>query len=104
MKNRRSVLLTAFTLLIVISGCATAPPTPQLHVIAAYEGSYPPGVRHSHGYHPDGAIDVEVHTKGHPVVLALSSHEPVVWNIKPDNGVIIKEIILSGYHPSKVVG
>jgi hypothetical protein len=86
---------------ITISGCAT---TPALHGIGVYEGSYPSGVRHSFGYHPDGSIDVIVRTKGRPVILALCSYEPIVWNIKPDDGVIIQEIILSGYHASKVVG
>jgi hypothetical protein len=48
-------------------------------------------VRHSSGYHPDESIDVIVRTKGRSVILALSSYEP-------------KEIILSSYHASKVVG
>jgi len=99
--NKRSVLVITSFWLAAISGCATAP---TLHGIGVYEGSYPTGVHHSFGYHPDGSIEVEVHTKGRPVILALSSYEPVVWNIKPDKGVIINEIILSGYHASTVVG
>lgn len=100
-KNRCFILIAASFWVVLISGCATAP---MLHGIGVYEGSYPFGVRHSAGYHPDGSVDVAVHTQSCPVILALSSYEPVVWNIKPDDGVIIKEIILSGYHPSKVTG
>ncbi|MFH1871963.1 MAG: hypothetical protein ABIK82_09280 [Pseudomonadota bacterium] len=100
--NRRFRFIAVLFWLAAIAGCATAPTT--LHGIGVYEGSYPSGVLHSYGYHPDGSIDVSVHTKGRPVILALSSYEPVVWNIKLDDGVVIKEIILSGHHPSKVVG
>jgi hypothetical protein len=94
---RRALALVVFG--ILISGCA-----PTLHVIGVYEGSYPTGVRHSFGYHPDGNIDVHVRAIGRPVILALSSYEPVIWSIKQDEEVVIKEIILSGYHPSKVAG
>ena len=98
MKLIRRVAVVSLCCLLV-SSCA-----PVLHGIGVYEGSYPTGNRHSFGYQPDGNIDVYVHTKGRPVILALSSYEPVVWNIKQDEGVVIREIILSGYHASKVVG
>jgi len=100
-ENRRPMLVAALFCCAIIAGCATAP---TLQGIGVYEGSYPSGVRHRAGYHPDGSIDVAVHTQGRPVILSLSSYEPVVWNIKADDGVIIKEIILSGYHSSKVTG
>ncbi len=99
--KRRLIAIAALLWFVAISGCATAP---VLHGIGVYEGNYPAGVRHSSGYHPDGSIDVIVRTKGRPVILALSSYEPIVWNIKTDDGVVIKEIILSGYHASHVVG
>ncbi len=102
MKEGRSLLLFAASFwFLLILGCATAP---VLHGIGVYEGSYPAGAGHSHDSHPDGNVDIEVHTLGHPVILALSSYEPVLWNIKPDEGVIMMEIILSCYHPCRVVG
>jgi len=85
---------------IFVSGCST----PVLHGIGVYEGSYPNGNRHSFGYHPNGRLDIKIHTKNQPVILVLSSYEPVVWNVIPDNEVEIEEIILSSYHPSKVSG
>lgn len=75
-----------------------------VHVIGVYEGSYPPGVRHSFGRHPDGAIALRVDTVFVPVVLVLTSYEPVVWTLELAPGVDIAEIILSGYHPSSVEG
>ncbi len=94
----RQVLL--FFGFLIISGCAG----PALHGIGIYEGSYPSGVRHSFGFHPDGHVEVKIHDTDQPLVIVLSSYEPVVWKLVPDIGVEIKEIIISGYHPSKVVG
>ena len=74
----------------------------ELHVIGVYEGS-----RHFGGPVEDpsaSTIDVQVHVTEHPVVLALSNYEPVLWNIIPDDGVEIKEIILSSYNGAKFSG
>lgn len=84
----------------IISGCAG----PALHGIGVYEGGYPSGDKHSFSYHPDGHVEVDIHDTDQPLVIVLSSYEPVVWKLAPDLGVEIKEIIVSSYHPSKVVG
>ena len=76
------------------------------HVIGVYEGDYPNGKRHAFRFHPDGHIDVEV--KNNPEVkayiLVLTSYEPVQWRIHNVDHAKIKKIILSAYHPSKVLG
>ena len=79
-----------FAVVLIISGCSTSP---VLHGIGVYEGSY-----------PAGRIDIHVRTQGHPVILGLCSYEAVTWNITADDGVVIREIILSGYNKSKVRG
>lgn len=93
-------LLSTFSCFLIL-GCSTSP---ALHGIGVYEGSYSEGQKHSFGHHPDGHVEVNLHSKNRPVVLVLSSYEPVVWTVVPDKGVKIKEIILSSYHPSKVIG
>lgn len=100
MRNHAKTLLMLGTLLL-LSACGTKP---ALHIIGVYEGSYPPGVTHSFGQHPDGSIDVHVRDQQHPVVLGLCSYEPINWHIRASDGVTIQEIILSGNHQSKVVG
>ena len=91
---------------LIISGCSNAAMhgNVAMHGIGIYEGSYPNGVSHSYGHHPDGHVSVTVHAKDHPIILVLSSYEPVVWTIQNENTTEINEIILSSYHPSKVVG
>jgi hypothetical protein len=96
----QKIIFLSLALCIFITGCSS----PALHGIGVYEGNYPPGIRHSFGYHPDGRVNIKVSTKNRPVILVLSSYEPIAWNVVPENGVKIKEIILSGYHPSKVTG
>lgn len=93
-------IILLFSIFIFISGCSG----PALHGIGVYEGSYPSGSRHSFDHHPDSYIEVTIHAKSQPLIIVLSSYEPVVWKLLPDNGVKIKEIILSSYNPSKVVG
>ncbi len=93
---RKILLLFCF----FISGCSA----PALHIIGVYEGSYPSEERNSFSHHADGYIEVKIHSKDKPLIIVLSSYEPVVWTLVADDGVEIKEIIISSYHPSKVVG
>lgn len=97
---KKFIFLSAFSCFLIM-GCST---NPSLHGIGVYEGSYPSGEQHSFRHHPDGHVEVNLHSKNRPIILVLSSYEPVVWKVVPDKGVKIKEIILSSYHPSKVVG
>ena len=43
---------------------AGANPTPEVQVIGVYEGTYPPGVQHKAGFHPQGAVTVKVGAGG----------------------------------------
>lgn len=71
----------------------------ELHAIGVYEG---PVHRPSN---PSGSkIDVRIHAKSRPIVLALFNYEAVMWSITSDDGVVIREIILSGAFPSQVSG
>ena len=72
----------------------------ELHLISVYEAHSD----HSSGYHPSGAIDVKVERQQKPMILALSSYEPVRWYLTLDPGVEIKRVILSGYHKQTISG
>ena len=72
----------------------------ELHLISVYEARSD----HSGGYHPVGSIDVKVQRQQKPMILALSSYEPVHWHLTPDPGVEIKRVILSGYHDQTISG
>ncbi len=39
-----------------------------------------------------------------PIVLVLSSYEPVHWKVVPENGARIAAVLVSGYYTSSVAG
>lgn len=52
---------------------------------------------------PSGSIDVRVHEGKAPVVLLLSSEQPVRWNVKEARGAEVQRVILLG-NGSDVLG
>jgi len=72
----------------------------ELHVISVYEARSD----HSAGYHPTGLVEVKVQRQEKPIILALSSYEPVHWNFTLSPGVEIEQIILNGYHQQSISG
>lgn len=51
-----------------------------------------------------GSVNVIVRKSSAPVVLVLSSYEPINWRIVNQAGVQLKAVLLSGYNESSVVG
>ena len=49
-------------------------------------------------------VKVNVSDKSSPLVLALNAYNFVTWIIKADPGVVIKKVILIGYHTQKITG
>ena len=41
-------------------------------------------------------------THSAPLILALSSYEPIHWTVKPVTGARIERIILNGFHAQRV--
>ncbi len=72
----------------------------ELHLISVYEARWD----HRGAYHPRGQIDIRVERTELPIVLALSSYEPVEWNLSKAPGVKIEKIILNGYYDQTIVG
>ncbi|MEB3343630.1 hypothetical protein [Okeania sp.] len=72
----------------------------ELHLIGVYEASSD----HKGRYHPTGIINVSIERQNQPIILALSSYEPVDWNLSLGKDVKIEKIIINGYHDQKISG
>jgi len=51
-----------------------------------------------------GNVRVSVRRSSKPIVLVLSSYEPVRWMVLPEPGARISAILLSSYYQSQVIG
>lgn len=51
-----------------------------------------------------GAVEVSIRRSSKPVVLVLSSYEPVLWRLKLESGAKLSAVLVSGYYDSQVVG
>ena len=75
----------------------------RVEAVGVYEGV---GGEHQTGSsnRQAGAVMVHVKPSAQPIVLVLSSYEPVRWILLPESGAKIAAILLSGYYQSSVVG
>lgn len=81
---------------------ANVPENVKLSVIGVYE---PEGAVHSgNSERRSVPIRITVTPGSVPLVLALSSYEPVTWTINNPSGRKIHSILVSGYYESSVVG
>ena len=74
--------------------------TEELHVIGVYEARGNPGFRPFE----QGVVDVVVHQRPRPVVLALSAHGGMLWRVSLDPGARLARVILQGLGPQEVEG
>lgn len=51
-----------------------------------------------------GTINLEVRRSPRPLVLVLSSYEPVVWKVNRQAGAEVRLVLISSYYPSRVEG
>ena len=69
----------------------------ELHVIGVYEGRSNPGFRP----YAEAVVDVTVHRRPKPIVLALSSAGGTLWRVALDPGARLSRVILQGYSPQR---
>lgn len=81
---------------------ADVPSTAQVAVVGVYEARS--SAPRAAGTHPAGNVRITVAPGTSPVILALSSYEPVRWQIQNTSARKIATILLSGYHESSVIG
>jgi hypothetical protein len=90
---------------VVPSGSIPKVSADELHWVGYYEGFYPPGCPpHSATFRPLGAGLVKVNRPGKRVLLALTSYEPVVWQVQTAPDTTLAGVLLSGYHTQKAQG
>lgn len=70
--------------------------TPEIHMIGLYEASS--------SHHAIAPAKVQVTYSGAPIILALTSYEPVEWHIEASPDVQIDQVIVSGYYEQRVKG
>jgi hypothetical protein len=73
----------------------------QVEAVSVYEAvaMRPPSSPHKHG-----PVRVIVRRTAQPVVLVLSSHQTVEWELEIAEGAELKAVLLSGYGESTVAG
>jgi len=74
----------------------------QIESVGVYQG--PKGTARSADGRNMGTVDVSIRRSSMPIVLVLSSYEPVQWNLKLESGAKLGAVLLSSYHHSQVVG
>lgn len=70
----------------------------ELHVIGVYQGK-----KSKIAAIGAGIVNVRVTARKNPLVIALTSYEPVQWRLETAEGVNIERVILSGYHDQTLV-
>lgn len=74
----------------------------ELHMVGVYEGDYilEKGHKRADGTRVRGNANVYVSHTATPVVLALASYEPVMWDVRVAKGVRLEKVIVSSYYGS----
>lgn len=69
---------------------------PEIHMVGLYEASS--------AHHAIAPASVNVTYTGAPIILALTSYEPVEWQLDVAPDVQIDQVIVSGYYEQRVTG
>ncbi|MGL5059332.1 MAG: hypothetical protein ACRC62_05055 [Microcoleus sp.] len=72
----------------------------ELHLIGVYEASS----EHGNGKQTIGAVEVKVERQNKPIILALSSYEPIDWKVNVAPGAVIEKIVVNGYNKQTISG
>lgn len=74
----------------------------RIEAIGVYEGD---GASHGHGLtRKAGQVEVRISRSEQPLVLVLTSYEPVRWKLIQEPGARLSGVLVSGHHPSEVIG
>lgn len=74
----------------------------QVEAVGVYQGGA--GVSRTTGGRKTGNVEVRIRRSAKPLVLVLSSYEPVQWGLISEPGARLAAVLVSGYYPSQVVG
>lgn len=73
----------------------------QVEAVGVYEGSSSPASQAGQRMRD---VEVKIRRSAKPVLLVLSSYEPVRWILKQEPGARLAAVLVSGYHQSEVRG
>jgi hypothetical protein len=71
----------------------------QIEAIGVYQGT-----SSNRGGNRAGDVEVRVRKSAKPIVLVLSSYEPIRWRIVVESGAQLNGVLVSGYYQSQVLG
>jgi hypothetical protein len=74
----------------------------QIEAVGVYQGGA--GESRTNDGRKMGYVEVRLRRSAKPVVLVLSSYEPVRWMLIPESGARLAAVLVSGYYPSQVIG
>ena len=74
----------------------------QVEAVGVYQGGT--GATRTTGGRKTGNVEVRIRRSAKPMVLVLSSYEPVRWELISEPGARLAAVLVSGYYPSQVVG
>lgn len=78
---------------------------PEVHVVSIAKGTTAPdGVLKGKDGLTTGYAEVTVNYTARPIILVLGAKEPVLWKVKPAEGVRFHAVILGGYKTQSVIG
>ena len=86
----------------VLPGLGDVPPDAQIHIVGVYEGEGGAAPAGSTA-HPVRNVRVRTRASSRPMVLVLTSYEPVNW-VVTNSGARIAAVLLGGYYTSTVTG
>jgi len=86
----------------VLPGLGDVPRDAEVHIVGIYQGEGGAAPAGSTA-HPVRNVRVRTRASSRPIVLVLTSYEPVNW-VVTDSGARIAAVLLGGYHPSDVTG
>lgn len=80
------------------------PANAQIAMVGVYQGTRSGPPAPGGGSRAAGVVKVTIGPGSTPLVLVLSSYEPVRWNVQNTAGRKIAAVLLSGYHESEAAG
>lgn len=79
------------------------PKNTHVEAVGVYQGVNSSGILSSEG-RKMGIVDVRVRRGSKPIILVLSSYEPVQWKVTLEPGAQLAGVLMSGYYQSQVTG
>lgn len=74
----------------------------EVHAISVYQGKTMLGSGRDDQRHAEGAVEVQVSSRGKDILLVLAAYEPVEWRITVDGGASLQQVLAIGFHPQRV--